>query len=617
MERLARSLTGKLDLALAAVKKHIDGIEKVVGKKTALADAANIITEDDGYNLVTIEPITSLLDQLMDATPDRSAKIAIASISGLLQATGLGMSHIHVRVNAVQINNAFRAFVHESWTRDLTERQAQARIVEMIRTVKPASVNFETLDLENATAIRQFAMAAQIVKHVDRDTPIRYLIAECESPATILIAVYFAKLFGVADIVDISPLFETPAALETGSRLIERLLRTEEYRDYVRVRGRLAVQTGYSDAGRFIGQIAAGLAHERLHHGLADVIHKANIPGVETLIFSTHGESMGRGAHPGPLRRRLRYVFSGEARWRFFRHGLPVKHETSFQGGDGYLFFANKDFAKRALTTIIISGKDPGTGEDPFYTDQNLSLDFQLRLRDYQQDLFAHPGYRALLGAFGANLLFKTGSRPVKRQGDHHSDRGDPARMRAIPNNAILQQFGYVANVVSGLGSAVGYERERFVELAKKSVRLRPLIEMIARAKQLSSLNAVTANAMIFDAGFWAHRAAWTREPRLDGAFKTLASRLLDDDRASKIKNLAHFLRLDAIELHTLLEEIGLEAGKIPDDHRLELDLMQAIRLALMMRIFILAAQCRASRPRTKSPMTRSCGRRFRSKFRK
>jgi phosphoenolpyruvate carboxylase len=501
------------------------------------------------------------------------------------------MSHIHLRVNAVQINNAFRAFVHEPWTRDLGERQALARIVEMIRNVKPASVNFETLDLETATAIRQFALAAQMVKHVDRDTPIRYLIAECESPATILIALFFAKLFGVDDIVDISPLFETPAALETGPRLIERLLVEDAYRDYVRGRGRLCVQTGYSDAGRFIGQIAAGLAHERLHFGLADVVHKANLPGVETLIFSTHGESMGRGAHPGPLRRRLRYVLSGEARWRFFRHALPVKHETSFQGGDGYLFFGDRELATRALATIIMSGKDPGEGEDPFYTDINLSLDFQLRLRAYQQHLFAHPGYRALLGAFGANLLFKSGSRPVKRQGEHTSDRGDPARMRAIPNNAILQQFGYVANVVAGLGAAVGSERERFVELAKRSPRLRILIEMIARAKQISSLNAVVANAIPFDAGFWALRASWGREPGHEAAFKTLAARLLEDDRAGAINGLAHHLRLDAIELHSILEDIGLEGGKIPDNHRLELDLLQAIRLALIMRIFILAAQ--------------------------
>jgi phosphoenolpyruvate carboxylase len=591
VQRLSRQLTGKLDLAIAAVDEQIAALEKVGPGGFSLAEAANIITRPDGYNIVTTEPLTALLEALIDAAPSLEAKTAVAALSGLVRATGLGMSHIHLRVNAVQINNAFRAFVHEPWTHDLTERQALARIVEMIRKARPESVNFETLDLETATAIRQFALAAQIAKHVDRDTPIRYLIAECESPATILIAVFFAKLFGIEKIVDISPLFETPSALETGPRLIERLLAEEAYRDYVKGRGRLCVQTGYSDAGRFIGQIAAGLAHERLHFGLTEVVHKADLGKVETLIFSTHGESMGRGAYPGPLRRRLRYVFSGETRWRFFRHGLPVKHETSFQGGDGYLFFANREFARRALATIVISGKDPGEGEDPFYSDVNLALDFQLRLRAYQQHLFRHQGYRALLGAFGTQLLFKTGSRPVKRQGEHASERGDPARMRAIPNNAILQQFGYVANVVAGLGAAVASERDRFVDLAKRSPRLKLLIEMIGRAKQLSSLNAVGANAIPFDAGFWALRAAWGREPHLEAAFKTLAARLLEDDRAGAINGLAHHLRLDAIELHSLLEDIGVEGGKIPDDHRLELDLLQAIRLTLIMRIFILAAQ--------------------------
>jgi phosphoenolpyruvate carboxylase len=588
--KLSRQLTGKLDLSIAAVDEQIAAIEQV-GSGFTLAQAANIITKPEGYNLVSAAPIIQLLDAIAATTDLAEGRLELAALAGLVRATGLGISHIHLRVNAVQINNAFRAFVHEPWTRDLTERQALARIVEMIRTAKPESVNFETLDLETATAIRQFALAAQIAKHVDADTPIRYLIAECESPATILIAVFFAKLFGVEKIVDISPLFETPLALETGPRFMERLLAEEAYRNYVRGRGRLCVQTGYSDAGRFIGQIAAGLSHERLHLGLAEVVHKAGLPGVETLIFSTHGESMGRGAYPGPMRRRLRYVFSGEARWRFFRDGLPVKHETSFQGGDGYQFFANKDFAARALATVVISGKDPGEGEDSFYEDTNLALDFQLRLRGYQQHLFSHPGYRALLGAFEANLLFKTGSRPVKRQGEHASGRGDPARMRAIPNNAILQQFGYVANVVSGLGAAVGSERDRFVELAKRSPRLKLLIEMIARAKQLSSLNAVGANAVPFDAGFWALRAAWGREPQLEAAFKLLATRLLEDERAGAINGLAHHLRLDAIELHSLLEDIGLEGGKIPDDVRLELDLLQAIRLAYIMRIFILAAQ--------------------------
>ena len=598
--RLVRQITGKLDLAVAAVDEQVRALANVGISGASLSRAANVISRPDSYNLTSVEPIVQLLEQLIDAVPSPQMKRQVAALAGLIETTGLGTSHIHLRINAAQLNNAFRAFVHEPWTRDLTERQAMTRIVEMIRKVQPESVNFGTLELETATAIRQLALVAQIQKHVDRDTPVRFLIAECESPATVLIAIFFAKLFGVEKIVDVSPLFETPAALDTGARFVERLLEEEAYREYVRGRGRLAIQTGFSDAGRFIGQIPATLSIERLYNGLADLMERAGLDGVELLIFSTHGESMGRGAHPGDLNKRLRYVFSDEARRRFARYGVDLKHETSFQGGDGFMFFQNRALTTRALATVVIDGTPPDEEEDPFYEDQNLRLDFLLRLKGYQQALFAHPGYRAVLGAYGANLLFKTGSRAVKRQmdGSTPADRGDPSRMRAIPNNAILQQFGYVANVVAGLSAGVGSERERFVELAKSSRRLQVLIEMIARGKQLSSLNAMGANATVFDAGFWAARASWGREPHLDAAFRTLAQHLLGDERCAAINGLVHHLRLDAIDLHQMLEEIGVEAGKIPDDDRLELDLLQAVRLAVIMRVFILAAQLPRFSPR-------------------
>lgn len=592
-QRLSRQVTGKLDLTIAAVDEQIEALDRVMKAKAPLAEAANVISRQDGYNITTVEPIVSLLRALLEALPDGKGKRDVAVLSGLMEATGLGTAHIHVRINAVQLNNAFRAFVHEPWTRDLTESQALARIVSMIETARKETVNFESLDLETATAIRQFALIAQIKKHVDRETPVRFLIAETESPATVLIAIFFATLFGVDDITDVSPLFETPLGLETGARIVERLLEEKAYVNYVRRRNRLSLQTGFSDAGRFVGQIAATLAIERLHHGVAEAIDNSELKGVETLIFSTHGESMGRGAHPGSMHTRLHYLFSDEARRRFARHGIPIKHETSFQGGDGYLFFANRRLTTRALATVIMDGEVPAEAEDPFYEDLDLKLDFIGRLRAYQEHLFAHPGYRSVLSAFGANILFKTGSRPVKRQMDSTGavDRSAVSRMRAIPNNAILQQFGYVANVVAGLGAAVGSERDRFIELARNSQRLRPLLEMIARGKQLSSLNAMGANAIVFDPGFWAWRGSWGREAGLDPAFRALATLLLDDDRNGEINSLVHHLRLDAVELHAMLEEIGIEGGKIPDDTRLELDLLQAVRLALIMRVFILAAQ--------------------------
>ncbi|KWT70950.1 Phosphoenolpyruvate carboxylase [Hyphomicrobium sulfonivorans] len=592
-QRLSRQVTGKLDLTIAAVDEQIAALDKVMNGDAELAQAANIITRQDGYNITTVEPIVSLLRSLAEQLPDGSQKRSIAVLAGLMEATGLGTAHIHVRINAVQLNNAFRAFVHEPWTRDLSESQALARIVSMIEGACKETVNFESLDLETATAIRQFALIAQIKKHVDRETPVRFLIAETESPATVLIAIFFAKLFGVDDITDVSPLFETPLGLETGTRIIERLLEERAYVDYVRGRGRLSLQTGFSDAGRFVGQIAATLAIERMHNGIAEAIANSDVKGIETLVFSTHGESMGRGAHPGPMQSRLNYLFSDDVRRRFADNGIPLKHETSFQGGDGYLFFANRRLTTRALASVIMDGEVPGETNDPFYEDEDLRLDFLGRLRTYQEHLFAHPGYRSVLSAFGANILYKTGSRPVKRQMDASGavDRSAVSRMRAIPNNAILQEFGYVANVVAGLGAAVGSERERFVELARNSQRLRTLIEMIARGKQLSSLNAMAANAKVFDPGYWAWRASWGREPNIEPAFRALAANLLSDDRNGEINGLVHHLRLDAVELHSLLEEIGIDAGKIPDDARLELDLLQAIRLALIMRVFVLAAQ--------------------------
>lgn len=590
-QRIARQIVGKLDLGIAAVDEQIKALEGFEHDHDYLAKAANVITKTDGYNLLTVEPLQTLFEQLIDSTDAPQVKRAIAALSGLVAATGLGTSHIHLRINALQLNNAFRAYVHEPWTRDLTERQSLARIVDMIKNCSQETVNFSTLDLETATAIRQFALTAQIQKHVDKETPIRFLIAEAESPATILIAVFFAKLFGVDHITDISPLFETPSGLENGARIMERLVEEETYREYVKGRKRLSIQTGFSDAGRFIGQIPATLAIERYYDSLAALVAKAKLDGVETLIFSTHGESMGRGAHPGDLHKRLHYLMTNQSRRRFADAKIPVKHETSFQGGDGYMVFGNRALTTRALATVVIDGAIPEPTRDPFYAEQNFNLDFFLRLRGFQQKLFAHDGYRAVLGAFGANLLFKTGSRPVKRQGEHTSDRGNPARMRAIPNNAILQQFGYLANVVAGLGIAVGSEVEHFSKLARSSERLQSMLAMVAHAKTISSLNAMAANAKIFDAGFWAARASWGREQALNSAFRALATHLLPDERESDIAELVHLLRLDAIDLHAILTDLNIEDGTTPDENRLELDLLQAIRLAIMMRIFILAAQ--------------------------
>ena len=593
-----QALEERLGRALARCTRDRQAFAKVPhdmeSGMAALAEAANLLTEEGADRLVDPGEISAKLTAVIGGLADADAAAALMRLRAQVTALGLGSAHIHFRINATQVHNSLRAMLGEDALGDLSSRVALSRLEKRVAQTKPQSINFGTLELETATAIRQVALIAQLIKHVDSATPLRFLVAECESPATILGLILLARLFGVEERIDVSPLFETPAALERGAGLIEALLESPAYRETLARRGRLCIQTGFSDAGRFIGQVGATLAIERLHMKLARLLEEAKLDEVELVIFNTHGESMGRGAHPESLRDRQLYILSPAARAAFAEQERPLKHEFSFQGGDGFLFFGNETLASAVLAGLLEVELDaPQAGADQLYDDTDLSLDFFLRVKSYQEELFHRPEYREALGAFGTNLLFPTGSRKSRRQHDTASpaDRGDPAQMRAIPNNAILQQLGFVANIVSGFSRAAGLDLERLVEMKQKSDRFARILRLVAAAKKRSSLQVLSAYADLFDSGYWTSRAYCGGEAGLGGSFRDLAEILTGDSRAQSVGRLVNGLRLDSIDLHRLLEEAGLEKGKRPSDLRLRLDLLHAIRIALIMHIYLLAVR--------------------------
>ncbi|MEQ1688815.1 MAG: phosphoenolpyruvate carboxylase, partial [Sphingopyxis sp.] len=287
----------------------------------ALSEAANALTKDGPDRLVSLGPTIAALQALaVDASADDARRLL--RIVAAMRADGLGMGWIHFRVNSAQLLNAIRRRIDPENQLDLASGTALARLRALLANVKPLRSNFAALAIESTTAVRQFLAMAQIVHHIDADAPVRMLIAECEEPQTVLAALYFARLFGIEDRVDVSPLFETESAMEHGGRFLEALLREPAYRDYARLRGRVAIQTGFSDAGRFVGQLPAALAIERLHGRLAQAMARNGLTDVAALIFNTHGESSGRGAHGASMEDRLTYPMSRWARTRFHDAGI-------------------------------------------------------------------------------------------------------------------------------------------------------------------------------------------------------------------------------------------------------------------------------------------------------
>src|SRR5690606_10795488 len=363
--------------------------------------------------------------------------------------------------------------------------------------------------IESSTAIRQFIAMAQILRHIDADAPIRMLVAECEEPATVLAALYFARLFGIADKVDVSPLFETEHALEHGGRLLEALLAEPDYQAYARARGRVAVQTGFSDAGRFVGQVPAALAIERLQGRLAEAMAANSLTDVAALVFNTHGESMGRGAHPESIGQRLAWPLSPWARSRFARETIALEPEVSFQGGDGYLFFATPELAFGTLARIAEAHAEEQSGDgpsgDPFYARTDVSLDFYRAVRDHQHAHLESRSYARAVTAFGLGLLNPTGSRVSRRQSDLAADRDMNLRqIRAIPHNAVLQQLGYPMNVIAGIGTAAEGSYDELAALLEESERGRQLIRLVRAADARASVKTVAAWGELYNSAYWA-----------------------------------------------------------------------------------------------------------------
>ena len=371
------------------------------------------------------------------------------------------MAHTHTRLNAAQIHNVVRQRLAIA---DPPEEPAHRRalfsaINAALDAVQPVPVDFGALLAEQASAARLMMTVAQIVKHVDSSMPVRFLIAETETGYTLLAALWLARLFGVERHIEISPLFETAEALEQGATVLEEALRSPHYRTYLQSTGRLALQFGYSDSGRYVGQLAASYLIERLRLKIGQTLAQHGVSGVEVILFDTHGESIGRGAHPGSLADRLKYLSPTASRQALNRAGLKVREESAFQGGDGYLLFGTPELALATITRIAEQTYHPAAGpiEDPVYANPDFSADFFATVRTGMEGLVEDAGYAALLGAFGPALLDATGSRPAARQADGMAEAArirHPRELRAIPNNAILQQLGWCANTLQGLGAA-------------------------------------------------------------------------------------------------------------------------------------------------------------------
>ena len=407
---------------------------------------------------------------------------------------------------------------------------------------------------------------AQIVKHIDNAAPVRFLIAETESGYTLLAALWLARLFGIEKHVEISPLFETAEALEHGERVLEEALRSPHFRAYLQSTGRLAL------AVRLLGFRPLCRPDRR---ELPDRAAAAEDRGDARAL---RREGRGSGA--------VRYA------WREHRPGrasrlarrsaeIPLAHREPAGAQQGLAAGARGDGVpgRRRLPAVRHAGTGagdgrahrrprlpPGRGADRRPDLRRSGFRGRL-LRDRpRRDGRSWSRMRAMprcSGAFGPALLDPTGSRPAARQAEGMGAAGrirHPRELRAIPNNAILQQLGWCANTLQGLGAAAARHPEAFPELRENSRRFRRALDLPAHALAHSDLDVLRAVIGTLDPGSWLDRAAHTRRPGRREALVAVARALERLDLWAAAQSMFRRIQADHLALRVGLARCAADA---------------------------------------------------------
>ncbi len=583
----AAALHAALSGAVAAVEAQIAACPTQAADADATQHFARLLVDGHAAAAVDPAPLLALFAEAIGQAEDPEARLSLAVARAGLASHGLSLAHTHVRLNSTQLHNAVRLRIGlDNPPSDRSRRRVLLGAINAaLDAVEPVAVDFGALLAEQSSATRLMMTVAQIAKHVDAASPIRFLIAETESGYTLLCALWLARLFGIEDRLEISPLFETAEALEQGARVLEEALRSRHYCDYLRRTGRLALQFGYSDSGRYVGQLAASYLIERLRLKVVDLLAAHALPGVEVILFDTHGESIGRGGHPGSLLDRLRYLSPSVARQAFARGRVLSREESAFQGGDGYLLFGSPELA---LATIARVAKHAfasvPASTDPIYREADFAADFFASVGLSMQGLVEDPGYAALLGAFGPALLDPSGSRPAKRQADGADGPAlirHPRELRAIPNNAILQQLGWCANTLQGLGAAAARQPELFAEMLEASPRFRRALDFAAHALRHSDLDVLRAVISLIDPGSWLDRASYARREGRAEALMAIARSLETLNLWAPAQAMFRRIQADHLRLRSAWPGAPVMATR-------EM-LLHALRIAIIGRIWLTA----------------------------
>ncbi len=362
--------------------------------------------------------LAEVQDALVADGLDRVAWGEVADLRAQLATFGFHLAALEVRQHSAAHRGTEAAIHAGRLDREVVPGVTAAEVVETLRTVAAAQARFGlgaagryvisfTSGADDVSRLLRLAVAAadDHAGHVPS-------VSDGAPPAT--------------PILDIVPLFEDAATLESAGPILEAILRDPTYRAHLRDRGdRQEVMLGYSDSNKESGYLAANWLLHRAQTALAAT---ARAHGIELTLFHGRGGAIGRGG--GPANRAILGLASGslDGRLKLTEQGEVIAANYADRG------IARRHLERLAAATLVASSAAHLAALAPIEAAGGALLDeLAAASRSAYRGLVEAPGFVSffrLATPIDEIATLRFGSRPAARgraAAPPRDGRGGPA----------------------------------------------------------------------------------------------------------------------------------------------------------------------------------------------
>lgn len=400
--------------------------------------------------LIRAEEIAQPLEWIRQSLPPKLAAEALQPVQDQLNIFGLHAMRLDLREDSARLNatlaETLRALDLCPNFEHLPNSDRRDLLIQLLQQPRPAAlaqpagVTAPTLETS-----RLFQLLARVQSIYGSDLLGAFIISMTRSAADVLAVLLLARWAGCDAALQIVPLFETVADLQTAPKILRDLFSLPEYAAHLQTcNNQQMVMIGYSDSNKDGGYLASNWSLYQAQENIAQTCREY---GVLLTLFHGRGGTVARGG--GPAHRAIRAQPPGT---------VQGKLRVTEQGEVIAARYGNRDLAHRHLeqvvSAVLLASAPLAAKPIPTEWRQAMAHMAQHAENTYRELVYHTPNFLAFWQA--ATPLeeisrLHIGSRPTSRK----SGGLQVTSIRAIPWVFSWMQSRFNLPGWYGLGSAL------------------------------------------------------------------------------------------------------------------------------------------------------------------